>query len=712
MGDARLTRDNNNVLPRRRRAALLLALICIVVLTAVLAARGARSSVPPTPPAPTITSSLVGAYADPAQLTELPFGAYSHWLHPWRAYVETVSAAAFLNGTGVNLDLGDMPSGVNIDLVMHMLAVHGIHHARIEIGWGQLDYATRAQFAAAPLLAQALGAARRYGIRPLILLNANHGAPCPLLMFSRPLAADARPGDTSIQLADTSGLVVGYSGLSNLSDYWAAEAIVTGVSGHTVTLSKPLPRSFRFAHGARVLKAGTLIPLGTLRYRPFGPPGTQAYTDTIAGWQEYVGTVAGFAAATLGTQASPDKGFDLEIWNELTFGSRFLDIDNYYTLRPYRYPAGTSWAGIIQRLVQATVDEVDAHPALFAGVQISDGFANTIPWPASSQEPERIGAISKHPYMDRQDFGPHSHDDRPEGLAVDALGQVDLSAYSPSYSALFPEYYGEALKSETVVRDLAPFATDIYGVGHGRSARAVDGRIIPCPVWITEAGIAPDHNGVAGVAAALALKAKTTARYFAFYLNKGAAQLDLYAAFAGDEDFGIVQDNFIAYARTHGTYPAADAPYTSPALLVTGRIAAVMRAGLDPALTPTRTLTVDAIGDTHNHDQFVGDGTAAHPTLYDRDVFAFLPYQVNATRFVVPYYVMTRDVTKGLSPEEFTVRISGLHAHGTIATAYDPISDRPVPVVIRATSATSLTLTLSTTDYPYLLIIQEKSATS
>jgi hypothetical protein len=48
-------------------------------------------------------------------------------------------------------------------------------------------------------------------------------------------------------------------------------------------------------------------------------------------------------------------------------------------------------------------------------------------------------------------------------------------------------------------------------------------------------------------------------------------------------------------------------------------------------------LTLDSITDTHNHYQFAGAGTAAHPNLYDRDVFAFLPFQVNAKRFVIPY---------------------------------------------------------------------------
>ncbi len=85
-----------------------------------------------------------------------------------------------------------------------------------------------------------------------------------------------------------------------------------------------------------------------------------------------------------------------------------------------------------------------------------------------------------------------------------------------------------------------------------------------------------------------------------------------------------------------------------------------MRVGVDPGLVSTRQLTLASIADTHDHLQFRGDGSPRHPHLYDRDVFVFLPFQANRHRFVIPYYVMTRDITKGLAPEEFTVKIRGI----------------------------------------------------
>lgn len=43
-------------------------------------------------------------------------------------------------------------------------------------------------------------------------------------------------------------------------------------------------------------------------------------------WLAYVAAVATEAGSALGGQ-----DFDLEVWNELTFGSDFLDVNNYYS---------------------------------------------------------------------------------------------------------------------------------------------------------------------------------------------------------------------------------------------------------------------------------------------------------------------------------------------------------------------------------------------
>jgi hypothetical protein len=133
------------------------------------------------------------------------------------------------------------------------------------------------------------------------------------------------------------------------------------------------------------------------------------------------------------------------------------------------------------------------------------------------------------------------------------------------------------------------------------------------------------------------------------------------------------------------------------------------QAQLDPTLTAARTraLSVLSLSDNHDHYQFRGDGTRAHPDLYDRELFAFLPFQVNAKRFVIPYYVMTVDELNVLTPEYFTVTIGGIHGTAASVSVYDPMNDAAVPVTVNQRSPNSVQLTLLTADYPYLLIVQE-----
>ncbi len=561
-------------------------------------------------------------YTDPIYLTKIPFGSHSHWLQPWRAYLETMPAQVFLQGTGVVLNLGNT---INPDLVLQMLSKHGIRHARIEIGWANIVYDHENRLSNSSYLEKLLQACKKWGVRPLILLNANQGVPGPMLSVERRVVADAGLGARTLQLDNTQGLIIGKSGISNLTDYWAAEALITNINGATVTLSKPLPKP---------LVAGTTISIATLKYLPFGKPGSPEYTETIAGWQRYVDTVATFTAQTLGTTHGTDRGFDLESWNELTFGTQFLSINNYYTPQRYPYDEKSIW----RNLVQATADYATAQSEKFVGVNFSDGFANTIPWTASSLEPARIRAISKHPYSGRITYPKSEYG----GVRLDAMGQP--TQYAPSYTALFPEYLATALQTETMIRDLAPITTPIYRTQHGRNARIIQGQVSPVPVWITEVNIAPNEVGITDRAVALALKAKTTARYFPFYLNKGVERLYLFAAAGGDLSLGIVQDNFLAYSRTNSHYPSDDTAYVSPALALTSRMVAKFQPGLDLMMQRTRSLSIQSLSDLHNHAQFGGDGTAWHPSLYNRELFTFLPYQVNAKRFVIPYYVMTRDI--------------------------------------------------------------------
>ena len=626
---------------------------------------------------------LTGAYTDPKYLTNLDFGSHSHWIQPWRSFLETVPASQFLDGVGVGFPSGDLDP----ELVARMLSGHGIRSVRVEIGWGELNFEDESRLNSAERLTAVLKALRHWKLRPVILLNLHQGVPGPLKIFGRTVVQDAPKGATQIRLSSTSDLVIGRSGLSDLTDYWAAEALITGIAGDTVTLSKPLPAA---------LKAGVQVKMATLKYRPFSVPGSPDYLATLEGWKRYVGIVAGFSAQVLGTAGGPDLGFDLEVYNELTFGAHFLSINDYYQPPLATYDE----EGIWDALVAATAEVAGQRPAQFAGVELSNGFANTIPWTASSRQPERVAAINKHPYHGVS----HYPADESRGQGLGQNGQPTQAV--PSYTALFPEYYGSALQTETLLRDSAPLTTDIYGTVHGRYGR---GQENPVGVWITEVNIQPREVGVTDPTAALALKARSAARYYAFYLNKGVGKVQLYTAAdgeRGDAGFSMLQDNFVQYAASQTSYPADDGPYTSPALTLTRRMTDVFKVGLDPGLKQTRPLQVRSVRDTHDHVQFPAAGD--QPPLYNREVLAVLPYQVNAGRFVIAYYVMTRDIRQPLPAEEYTLDLGGLKAAGARVSAYDPLTGQAVPLKVHIAEQDRLVLTLPATDTPRLLTVQER----
>ena len=483
-------------------------------------------------------------YVDPLFQSDIFFGLHSQWIQPWRGYMETITATRFTEGVGVVL------KSPNPDLVCEMLSRHGMSITRMEIGWGAVQPNGTITD---PRVIAALQACHKWGLRPIILLNANQGIPCPLTTFVATVAKAAPKGATSLTFTNTTGFVAGKVGISNLPANTAAQILITAIKGNTVTLSMPLPNAFA---------AGSVLNMATLKYRPFSVPGSADYNQTLAGWKAYVLTIGQLATKYLGAGR-----FDLEVWNELTFGSQFLYINDYYKPDYAAYDEDDIWA----TLVQATADVASANPSIFTGTEIADGFSNTIPWPASSTEPTRVSGLSKHCYPPKLTFPAQEQTDTGELNAL--LGQENPPKFVPSYGVYFPEYTGTAIQTETYIRDISPISSSIYGVKHGRYARPGN----PCLGWITECGYDPYYVSVTDPATAMALKAKSTARYFCFFLNKGCKKVTVFSTGGGDARLGMVQDNFLAYCLTNTVYPTNDVPYTSPALAVTGRIVQQMK---------------------------------------------------------------------------------------------------------------------------------------
>lgn len=624
-----------------------------------------------------------GLYTDPAYLTELRFGICSQWIQPWRSVLETVPAAEFLDGVGVNFDV---PDGVDAGLIAQMLGRHGVRLARIEIGWSSIDFDTgKLTEGAKAATRRKLEACKAAGLRPLILLNGNSGAPCPTRFFAVHLIEPAKKGDRTIQVDEVAPFQIGYSGLNNLTDYWAAEDVVTAISGHTLTLSKPLPKDLGLS--------GATVSCATLKYAPFGDPVGADYAASITGWKKYALEVTALVDQGM-RRSAKDAGYDLEVWNELSFGSHFLYRRLYYGGHTPAYREDGIWAA----LVNATAEVLDSDPARYSGVRLCDGFSNTVPWPASSSEPARVDALSKHPYKGIETYPETKRDNQ-----LLANFQVEAKpSWSPSYTAMFPEFFATGLQTETVLRNSSPITTDIYGTKHGRYARASG----PVGCWFTEIGVAPNEIGVQDASAALRLKAKTTCRYLSFYINKGVQRIYFYAACAGDAGLGIVKDRFVEYAKTHHAYPVNDAEFTSPALMAIARMSSLMRINLGSKLTETRPLTVISVVEPRPHEVFPGDGSLQQPALYNREVLALLPYQVNRHRFVIPYYVMSRDVRQDMPEEPFEVVVSGLNKPKSVK-AVDVLCGAEMPVKHQGLSNGRVRFLLNATDAPRFLIVEE-----
>jgi hypothetical protein len=621
---------------------------------------------------------------DPRQQTALAFGERSHWLQPWRAYQQTVPATTLTRAAGINFNL----SPDQAEKAAALLEAAGVHRVRYEIGWCSVADDDPARLSDPETVGTVLRAFARHHLRPLILLNAHHGCPGPLRRWRARVVAPAARGARELRLDAGSAqqVVPGRSGLDAASRFKAAATLFTAVDGTTVTLSRPLDRS--------------LAPGGyaatTLRYAPFGRVGTPAFERTLSGWLQYVGAVTHEARAVLG-----GDGFDVEVWNELTLGADFLDVNTYYD-PPLEAvdPVATE-----REILARTIAYLRSPENGVSRVGIGDGFANERPWESGANVPPGLTAIDKHPYAGPTRFPQEAVFDRTR--PVDALGRPDgwqdasgrwHDSFIPSYTAFFPEYYLTGIQTEHLVRDLSPIPTDVLGVPHGRDVRPPAGGAAPV-LWLTEAGLDP-----AGVPAGALprFKAKETLRYLTAWVGRGARAVYLFAAGDAKGPWGLLDmsrpgggEALTALARLHDTV-------TDGARLVTR-----------PA-----SVTLAAVGQRGGAAQFAGDGTAAHPPLWDRDVLGFFPFQVSNTKVAVAVYVVSRNLIRSyrpslpegdprrydLPPQRMRLTIDGVRRLGDEIHATDPLTGRAVPVQVVSRRGNRAVVELGVTDSPRLLI--------
>ncbi|HEV3029423.1 MAG TPA: hypothetical protein VG457_17725 [Planctomycetota bacterium] len=594
-----------------------------------------------------------GSYADPAQL-DLPFPAHSHLRQPWRGWLETRSAADFLQGIGINYNVPG-----NDELAVRLLAEAGIRAVRKEVGWGSVNWEETGTHEDTRLR-KLFGLFKRHSMRPTILLNCHQGVPCPLRAFDGTLMDDAAKGATKVRLADTSALVAGRSGLSGLSDYWAAEAIITSIDPSTgeCLLSKPLPKE---------LKAGKL-PLATLKYLPLHPPGTPEFDETVGGWIRYAMLVG-----RLIVESGIDD-FDFEVYNELTFGTKFLDIRNYYPDRPkpsrdFLHEGGACWElmGRINSAVKKT----------FPKARTIWGFSNTTFFHTPVDElPPGTGGQSYHPYgtgtrkLPEQEY----HREHPK---------ENVDGFTPTIDIRLPEGIASTfIQTESIMRLLNPGARDHRPRGVERFRH-----------YMTEHGVLAGECGVNDERGAWTLKTKCALRSYCLWLHKGIDVLHFYAAWYKEaSQFGILPVDLPALP------PDARFDEVAPSPLKALRAMTKAFEGAEP-LKEIRPLRVDVapVGEARK----IFDG----PTpLRSSDALVVLPWQKTDTEYVVGVYVMTWDGVATWPEERFRMTLRGATA-GKVALI-DPVSGREIAVRVLRQEPGLLELELPVVDTPRLVTLR------
>jgi hypothetical protein len=225
----------------------------------------------------TAAAALAGPYEDPLQL-QIPFGRRSYYLTPWRGYMDTWPASKLLDCLGTNFNVHDPKE---LEPTAQVLAEAGLRSARVEIGWGSFRYEDPSQLNDPKNLTRKLQVLKKFGLRPLILLNANSGWPCPIRGIRAKLMKDADAGAREILVDKTGEVQPGLTGLRG-QDYQVAYPLIVKTEKETgrCELSAPLKKA---------LKAGPL-DLFILKYAPLagtvfedGTPNPAA-KETFDGW--------------------------------------------------------------------------------------------------------------------------------------------------------------------------------------------------------------------------------------------------------------------------------------------------------------------------------------------------------------------------------------------------------------------------------------------
>jgi hypothetical protein len=385
------------------------------------------------------------------------------------------------------------------------------------------------------------------------------------------------------------------------------------------------------------------------------PVGTPEFAETAAGWVRYALRACQLA------RAAGIEAFDVEIWNELSFGSNFTAINHYYKPPLIKAPkdslreGGPAWE-LARQTVAAVKKENPQARCIW-------GFSNTTFYHTPIEKlPAGIDGQSYHPYGTgvRKLPAQETHRDHPE---------YNLDGRTPTLEIRMPEGWAHTfIQTECLMRLLNPAARQKHpGFRH----------------YMTEHGVAPPECGVKDADGAWELKAKCALRSFCFWLNKGVDVMEYYCAYDREPTgMGLMSGDTV-----------------TPPLKAMRNLTQAFAGSVPLARTVPLQVEVSALGEPRE----------IFPGLKRSDVFAALPFQVNERKFIIAAYVMSYDVMAPSSDESYRLTVKGLPEGKFKAQWYDPLRAETLPIKVVETKSGSVTVKLPVRDWPRLLVLTTES---
>jgi len=618
----------------------------------------------------------VSPYVNSEFIKKLPWGKISFYLQPWRSYMETYSGKNFLEGIGI---VFNFPLNAEYETALKYLAECGFKNIRIEIPFSKVHW-DESKLIGEENYINLFKVCKKYGVKPLILLNADPGYPCPMLHTKGEVLEDANVGLREIKIKVKEEIKEGYTSIIDTAYFPVDTFIVKYIKEENkAVLSRPL--------GSH-LKKGDKVALRTFKYLPAHPVGTKEFEELANGWLKYVKLVCD----TVKKAGLSDNEFELEIWNEGATAGKFMcgnSINFYYDPPKIQFPDGYDFSrpgGHAWEISKRTVDYVKEN---YPNARVIWGFSNTSFYHTPITDlPKKIDGQSYHIYGTEKRF-------IPKNFPPKHLYPKYIEGYVPENLIIcMPEGKGHlGIIIEHLIHNLYPE----YRIGD----KPED--VNKFHHYMTEHGFSPPNAGITEDKAALEYKAKSLIRALLFWLNKGISKIYIYCAYVPPDNlhYGILPGNI--NAKEFSKYSFEE--IATPAMKALKNIVDRFKDSED--LKDIRQLDIEVVSIGEQYKVFEGDQN--HPPLYYRDMFTFLPFQTKNNKFICAYYVMSYDITNPPPPMNFKVKIKNIYGENSNVSFYDPIKDKELEFDIIEKDKNFVEVELEAVEYPRLIIIEEKA---